>query len=164
VVIRPTWVARVWAVTKRAVAPDPEGAPDLLGGDADRQHGLAEAGGTDEGQRSRLLHEGRVEVAQDHLPFELGPEAEIELLDRGGEGEAGLAQPPLGLRRGPRGQFLLQKAGEEVGVARLLLGGAVEPGRQHGGGLVQVHGGEQAVRRGHRATSGSASSISTQAS
>ena len=47
---------------------------------------------------------------------------------------------------GAAASFFFEQATEEVGVAQLLLGGAVEPGREDGGGLVQVQGGEQAPR------------------
>ena len=56
----------------------------------------------------------RIEVAQHYLAFELGPKAEVELLDAGGEGKAGLPQPPLGIGLGPANGFLLEEALQEV--------------------------------------------------
>ena len=55
--------------------------------------------------------------------------------------------------------LLLQEPLEEVGVAQAVLGGAVEPGGQHGRRLGEVQVAEQGVAAGaHEATSGSASS------
>src|SRR5215467_11777860 len=50
---------------------------DVLGGDADRQHGLAQAWRTDQRQRARLLDERGIEIAQDHLTLQLRSEAEV---------------------------------------------------------------------------------------
>jgi hypothetical protein len=68
---------------------------DVLGGDADHQHRLAQTGWSDQCQRPRLLDEGGIQVAQHDLPLELRTEAEVELLDGGRIRKASLAQPFL---------------------------------------------------------------------
>ena len=95
---------------KRAVAPSWTCLVAMQIG----QHRLAQARCPDQRQRARLLDEGRVQVAQDHLALELGAEAEVELLDGGRVREAGLAQPPLGRRVGAGDGLLLEQAVQEV--------------------------------------------------
>jgi len=49
----------------------------------------AQARRADQRQRPGLLDEGRVQVAQHHLPLQLRPEAEVKLLNRGRKRETG---------------------------------------------------------------------------
>jgi hypothetical protein len=90
-----------------------------------------------------VLHEGGIEIAQHDLALEIGTEAEVELLDGGSEGEAGLAQAAGRGRGGAGRQLLLEQALQEVGVAQVLLGGALQPRGQDGGRPTEVDLGEQ---------------------
>jgi hypothetical protein len=117
--------------------------------------------GADQRQGASLGHEGGIEVAQDDLPFEFRAKPEIELRDRGGKRKPRLPQAPLSGRTAPRGHLVFEQSTEEVGRAQFFLGGAVEPGREHGGGVLEVQRGEQCNRRRHRTPSGNAASIST---
>jgi hypothetical protein len=65
---------------------------DVLGGDADGQHGLAQTWWSDQCQRTCLLDEGGIEIAQDHLALQLRSGAEVELLEGRGERKAGLTR------------------------------------------------------------------------
>src|SRR5260370_623385 len=121
---------------------------DVLGSDANRQHRLAQAGWSDQRQRPRLLDERWVQVAQHHLAFELGTEAEVELLDGGRIRKAGLTQPLLSGGVGPCDAFLLEQAVQEVGIRQLLARGTVEPIWQHRRRLAQAQLLQQRFERG----------------
>ena len=88
-----------WAVMKRAVAP----SWTCLVAMQIASIVLPRPGGPIRVSVPAWLDEGGVQVAQHDLALEVGAEAEVELLDAGGEGKAGLAQPALGGgRRAPR--------------------------------------------------------------
>jgi hypothetical protein len=61
------------------------------------------------------------------LALKFGPKAEIELLDRGGKRNVGLAQPALHGGVGTGRHLLFQHPLQKVGVAQLLLRRAFEP-------------------------------------
>jgi hypothetical protein len=110
----------------------------VLGGDTDGEHRLAQTRRSDQRQRTRLLDEGGIQLAQDHLALQLRTKTEVELLEGGGEREAGLAQPLLGRGVGTRRTLFFEQTLQEIGLAQLLGGGAVQPLRQHLGRLMQA--------------------------
>jgi len=61
------------------------------------------------------------------------PKAEVELLDTGGKGEAGGAQPPLGGRGRWDRELLLEDALEHVSIAQFFNGGPIKPVMHDGG-------------------------------
>ena len=127
---------------------------DVLGGDADRQHRLAQTGWSDQRQRPRLLDEGGVQVAQHHLSFELGTVTKVELLDGGRVRKAGLAQSLLCGSVAPRDAFLLEQAVQEVGIRQLLARGTVEPIWQDRRRLAQAQLLQQRFERGRLRSGG----------
>jgi hypothetical protein len=137
---------------------------DLFGGNADCQHRLPQARRPDQGERPRLTDEGRIEIAQHDLPFELGAEAEVELLDAGGKGEAGRTETSLGSRRRPDRQLLLEHALEEISVAQLFLGSAIHPIVDHGSGAGELELGAQGDEIGAHARTSCTTSTCTQLS
>lgn len=125
---------------------------DLLGGDGDGEHGLAETRGPDEGHRGGLIDEGGVQVPENQLPLQIGPEPEVELLDGGGEREPSLldALPGLGVEAMSGLDF--QEPAEEVDVGQLLSGGAIEVLGKCGSCIGEAELIEEAVQTGYHAS------------
>jgi hypothetical protein len=123
---------------------------------------------SDQGQRARLLDERGIQIAQDHLALQLRSEAEVELLERGGEGKTGLPHPLLRRGVGARGAFFLEQSLQEIGVAQFLVGGTVQPLRQHAGRLMQAemlqHWLQTARRAGRHTHRGTPAATGTSAS
>src|SRR5262249_33845464 len=78
-------------------------------------------------ERAALGDEAVIEVAEEDLAVQLRPEAEVEVVHRLLEGEAGVLEPPAELVVFPSEELLLQQAAQEVGIRHLGLGGAIEP-------------------------------------
>jgi hypothetical protein len=76
--------------------------------------GLAQARRPDETEGPALGDEALVEVAQEHLAVQLGTEAEVEVVHRLLEREAGVLEAPAELVVFPGEQLLLQQPAEEV--------------------------------------------------
>src|SRR5579859_1746106 len=90
---------------------------------------LAQATGADQDQDAGLLDEGTGEEAHHHCPLEFGPQAEVELLQGGGEGKAGRFELAADLVLLPAEQVFAEHLLQELPVAELVLLGMANPGR-----------------------------------
>src|SRR5581483_9778332 len=112
---------------------------------------LAQAAGADQDQGACLLDEGTVEEADHHRPLEFGPQAEVELLQGGGEGKAGYLELAADLVLLAAEQFFAEHLLQELPVAELVLLGVVNPGRIHRPDAAELEVGEFLLQAGAHA-------------
>ncbi len=98
-----------------------------LGPAGDRQVRLPEPAGADQDQRAGFLGAGAVEEAHQHRALQLRAQGEVELLEGGGEGDAGGLELAADRVLLPPAQLLTQQRVEELGVAALLALGLGDP-------------------------------------